>query len=75
MPGIVRSRRTSSGCARARQLDRLLAVARLADDVEAVLLEQRGERLARQRVIVDDEDALRHQRPYRQRTPLPMRGR
>ena len=41
----------------ARRLDRLRAVGGLADDVEAVLLEQRGERLAGERVVVDDEDA------------------
>ena len=38
--------------------DRLLAVGRVADDVEAVLLEQRGQRLAREGVIVRDQDAL-----------------
>ena len=38
--------------------DRLLAVGRLADDVEAVLLEQRGQSLAREWVIVSDQDAL-----------------
>ena len=38
--------------------DRLLAVGRLADDVEAVLPEERGQRLARERVIVSDQDAL-----------------
>ena len=32
--------------------------ARLADDVEAVLPEERGQRLARQWVIVGDQDAL-----------------
>ena len=37
MPGIERSSRTRSGCSRARELDRLLAVGGLADDVEAVL--------------------------------------
>ena len=38
--------------------DRLLAVGRLSDDVEAVLSEERRERLARERVIVGDQDAL-----------------
>ena len=44
----------------ARPLDRLLTVAGLADDVEAVLLEQRRERLASKGMIVDDEDPLGH---------------
>ena len=38
--------------------DRLLAVGRLADDVEAVLAEQRGQSLSRKWVIVSDQDAL-----------------
>jgi signal transduction histidine kinase len=42
-----------------RQLDRLLAVARLADDGEVVLLEQRSERLARDGVVVDEQDPHR----------------
>ena len=50
----------------ARQRDRLGAVGCLADDVEAMLLEQRGKRLACEGMVVDDEDALRHLCPYRQ---------
>jgi signal transduction histidine kinase len=43
------------------QLDeRLLAVGSLADDLEAFLLEQRGQRVARQRVIVHDQDPVGH---------------
>ena len=38
--------------------DRLLAVGRLSDDVEAVLLEQRRKRLAGEGVVVRDQDAL-----------------
>ena len=45
--------------------DRLLAVGRLPDDVEAVLPQERRESLARERVIVGDQDAF-HMRPYRQ---------
>jgi signal transduction histidine kinase len=42
------------------EVDRLLAVPCLADHVEAVLAKKRRQGLARQRVIVDDEDALVH---------------
>jgi hypothetical protein len=38
--------------------DRLRAVGRLPDDVEPVLGQERGERFARERVIVRDEDAF-----------------
>lgn len=38
--------------------DSLLAVGRLPDDVEAVLLQERGEGLTRERVIVGDQDAF-----------------
>jgi signal transduction histidine kinase len=38
------------------ELDRLLAVGRLSHDGEIVLGEQRGERVTRDRVIVDDQD-------------------
>jgi signal transduction histidine kinase len=41
-------------------LDRLLAVRSFADDVEAVLLEQPGQRRARQRMVVNEEDSLCH---------------
>jgi hypothetical protein len=44
----------------ARGRDRLLPARRLADHVEPVLGEQPRERLACQRVVVDDEDALGH---------------
>ena len=37
-------------------LDRALGVGRVAGDVEAALPEQRGERVARQGMVVDDED-------------------
>ena len=60
MPGIVRSSSTSSGRSSAGSLDRLRAVGRLADDVEAVLRQQRRQRLARERMVVDDEDAFVH---------------
>ena len=56
IPGIERSSRTRSGCSSAAVDDRLLAVGRLADDVEAVRPQQRDERLAGQRMVVDDED-------------------
>ena len=42
----------------ARLDDRLLAVGRLPDDVEPVLDEERGQRLARERVVVRNEDAF-----------------
>ncbi len=48
------------GLLRPGELDRLLTVARLADDLEAVLLEQGGEGLPGQGMVVDDEDALCH---------------
>ena len=44
----------------ARALDRLLAVAGLADDREVVLLEQADERRAGQRMVVDDKRAPAH---------------
>ena len=43
-----------------RRGDRLSAVLRLAHDVEALLREQGCEGVAGERVVVDDEDALRH---------------
>src|SRR5829696_9381620 len=43
-----------------RELDRLASVAGLPDDVEAVPAEQRGEPIAGQRVVVDEEDARGH---------------
>ena len=46
--------------------DRGRAILGLADDVEALLRQKRREGVARQRVIVDDEDAIRH---------LPLIGR
>jgi signal transduction histidine kinase len=42
------------------ELDCLLAIARLADHVEAVLSEKRRKRLPRERMVVDDQDALVH---------------
>ena len=42
------------------ELDRLHPVVCLSGDVEAVLLEQGGESLEGERMIVDDEDALAH---------------
>ena len=45
---------------RARELDRLGAVPGLSDDVEPVLDEQRGERLARQRMVVHDQYSVGH---------------
>ncbi len=42
------------------RIDRLHPVRGLADHVEAVRAEQRGQRLAGQRVVVDDENACRH---------------
>jgi hypothetical protein len=53
----------------ARGGDRLGAVRGLGDDGEAVLLEQRREGAAGQRMVVDDQDALGHRRAYRQRRP------
>src|SRR5205085_10998206 len=44
------------GLQRTRELDRLLAVGRFAGNLELVLGHERGERLAGQRVVVDDED-------------------
>ena len=43
-----------------RPVDRLTAVLRVTGDLEAVLLQQRSERLPRQRVVVDDQDARGH---------------
>jgi hypothetical protein len=48
------------GLQAARNVDRAPAVLGLADDVEAVLGQERGERPARQRVVVDDEHARSH---------------
>ena len=60
MPGIVRSSRTMSGCSERGFGDRRSAVLGSADDVEALLREQRREGVSRQRMVVDDEDALGH---------------
>ena len=49
-----------SGCQLACQDDRLLPAARLPHHVEAVLLQQGGERIPGQRMVVDDEDPLGH---------------
>ena len=65
-PAIVRSSSTRSGLQRLGQLERLGAVSRLADDVEATLREQRRERVARDRVVVHDEDPFRHLPSHRQ---------
>ena len=43
-----------------REPERLGAVGRLADDIEAALGEQRREGVAREGMVVDDEDSLRH---------------
>ncbi len=43
-----------------RELDRLLAVTGFAHDVEPVLTEERRKRLTRERMVVDDQDALVH---------------
>ena len=43
-----------------RQLERLDAVSGLADHVEAALREQGRQRVARQRMVVDDENSLGH---------------
>jgi signal transduction histidine kinase len=40
--------------------DRLRAVVGIADDVESLLGQERREGVPRQRVVVDDEDSLRH---------------
>jgi signal transduction histidine kinase len=48
------------GLERACLGDGLASVLRLADHVEALLSEQAGERVPRQRVVVDDEDPLGH---------------
>jgi hypothetical protein len=39
-----------------RAIDGALGVGRLADDVELALAQQRGKCIARQRMVVDDED-------------------
>ena len=43
-----------------RELERRGAVRRLADDVEAALRQQRRKGIAREGMVVDDEDSLRH---------------
>ena len=59
--GIRTSITTTSGARLRRELDRLPAVGRLADDLQVVLgVDQRGERGPQQRLVVDDEDAGRH---------------
>ena len=45
----------------------LRAVPGLPHDVEAVLFEKGSEGVTRQRMVVHDEHADRHQPPYRQR--------
>ena len=49
-----------SGCSAAASAIALLAVLGLADDVETLLREQRGEGVAGQRMVVDDQDAFGH---------------
>ena len=58
--------RAGSHRAEARARGRLPPVRSLADDVEAVAGEQRGEPVAGQRVVVDEKDARRHPHAYRQ---------
>ena len=48
------------GLERGRLGDRARAVLGLTDDVEALLHEQRRQRVSCQRVVVDDEHTLRH---------------
>ena len=57
---MERSSRTRSGWSSSREPERLDAVRRLADDVEAALRQQRRKRVAREGMVVDDEDSLRH---------------
>ena len=55
--GIWTSISTTSGCSRSRDRDGLVAVARLADDVEVVLgLEDHPEAGADQRLVVGEDD-------------------
>ena len=57
VPGIAASITTTCGCSSRGQPDRLLAVARLADDRDRrIVLEQAPEAAAHQRVIVDEQD-------------------
>ena len=56
--GIWMSISTTSGCSRRGDRDRLLAVARLADDLEVVLgLEDQPEPGSHQRLVVGEHDA------------------
>ena len=59
-PGHREVEQDEIGLERTRELDRLGAVAGLSDDVEPVLGEQRGERLAGQRMVVDDQYSVGH---------------
>ncbi len=55
-PGIWTSRKTRSGCSRSIVSQRLDAVARLADDLDAPdLAEQIAQLVARQLLVVDDD--------------------
>ena len=58
--GIERSSRTRSGCSSPARAIASSPLARLADDVEAVLRQEAGERIPGQRMVVDDEDPLGH---------------
>ena len=58
-PGIERSSRTRSGRSRPASTIASSPSDAGADDIEAVRAEQRGERLAGQRMVVDDEDPRR----------------
>ena len=58
--GMLTSMSTTSGLERPRELDRLAAVARLADDLDPLVGgEDRLERLGEQPVVVGDEHAER----------------
>ena len=57
MPGMFRSISTTSGATLTDDLERLGAVCRLADDLNALLFEQVAQPRPKQAVIVDDEDA------------------
>ena len=74
-PGIERSSSTRSGWSSCASCERLGSVRGLSDHVEAALREQGCERVARQRVVVDDENSFGHLPSHRQTAPCRLGGR
>ena len=74
MPGMFRSMTTTSGASSRTSLHGLRAGRGLADDLDALLLEQVAEPRPEQVVVVDDQHAERLGLPFAPRLPAALRS-